>query len=315
MPQTGVMLLNLGGPEGEASVPDFLRRLLSDPDVVDLPWLLRVGLARLVARRRGRRVVEHYRAIGGQSPIHAETRAQVEALRASLGPGYLVRYAFRHSRPFIGDVAAGLAEAGVRRVVALPAYPHYSASTTGSAARALEQAARSHGLEVLPVRSYPDASGFIEALADNAAPLLQPGAHLIASAHGLPMRLIRRGDPYLEEVERTAEALKRRLPPGIGFSLAFQSRLGPVEWTRPYLTDEIARLARAGAEHLVIAPISFSTENLETRYELDQEVAALARSAGIQRYSRAAVPGSHPAFVGALAGLVSQAANQEEGHA
>lgn len=300
----GVVLLNLGGPENEAQVQDFLRRLLSDPDVVDLAWPLRQGLARWVARRRSKRVVEHYRLIGGRSPLAAQTRSQVEALRASLGDGFMVRFAFRHSSPFADPVVAGLAEAGVRRLVALPAYPQWSRSTSGSAVRDLQRAAQSHGVEVCQARSYPDAAGYIEALAAATEPLLLDGAHLIVSAHGLPMRLIRKGDPYLDEVRRTFAALQARLPAATSAWLAFQSRLGPVAWTGPYLTDEIARLAEAGVRNLVVTPVSFVAENLETLYELDHEVADWARQCGIQEYRRAPVPGCHPAFIGELAGLV-----------
>ncbi len=308
----GVVLLNLGGPEGEAQIPDFLRRLLGDPDVMHMPGLVRRPLARFIARRRAPKVAGHYKRIGGRSPIGAQTRAQVEALRSSLGDGWLVRYAFRHSPPFADAVVAGLAEAGVRRIVALPGYPHWSGSTTGSALKDLRRAAKPHGLQIAEAPSFPDGPGYIQALAERTAPLLSEGCHLLVSAHGLPAAMIRRGDPYVDEVNKTFAALRSALPAGTTMSLAFQSRLGPVEWTRPYLVDEIQRLADDGVRSLVVAPVSFVCENLETLYELDLEVAELAAEHGIADYQRVPVPGVHPAFIEELAGLVRTAAAQAD---
>jgi len=304
----GVVLLNLGGPEGEAQIPDFLRRLLGDPDVIRLPGPVRKMLARFIARRRSPKVAGHYKQIGGRSPIGQQTRAQAEALRAALGEGWLVRYAFRHAAPFADQVAAGLAEAGARRVVALPAYPHWSGSTSGSALKDMRRAAAPHGLALTHTPSFPDGPGYVRALADNIAPLLTAGCHLLVSAHGLPEAMVRRGDPYVDEVSKTFEALRVALPASTAMSLAFQSRLGPVQWTRPYLVDEVARLAAEGVRSLVVAPVSFVCENLETLYELDKEVAEIARSNGIVDYRRAPVPGVHPAFIDELAGLVRRAA-------
>ncbi len=304
----GVVLLNLGGPESLADVPAFLVRLLSDPDVVTLPWPIRPAIARIIAWRRSARVADHYRAIGGRSPMTDQTRAQVEALGVGLGDGYALRYAFRHSPPSADQVAAGLAEAGVRRVVALPAYPHWSRSTFGSAVRDLRRAAEACGLMLREVPAYPQADGFITALAAQVEPLLTSGAHLVISAHGLPASIVRNGDPYVEHVRRTVTALVARLPAGTGHSLAFQSRMGPVEWTRPYLADEIRRLAADGVESLVVAPVSFACENLETLYELDHEMAGLARACGIGSFRRAPAPGCHPAFIGELVRLVERTA-------
>ncbi len=302
------VLLNLGAPEGEENIPAYIRRLLSDSQVLPLPWPLRPLAARLIAGRRAAVVAGHYRAIGGRSPLGAQTRAQAEALRAALGGGVSVRYAFRHSTPRADQVLPGIAETGVRRVVAVPAYPQSARSTTGSALRELACAARRAGVEVRCVPSFPEAPGYIDALADGALALLTPGAHLVVSAHGLPARAARRGVRYLEEVARTSRALARRLPAGVGCSLAFQSRLGPMKWTGPSLEDEVARLAADGVRSLVVAPISFACENLETLYELDIELAAHAARCGITAFARAPVPGCHPAFIREIALLVHQEA-------
>jgi ferrochelatase len=295
----GVVILNLGGPSDEAGIQGFLRRLLSDPEVLPVPWPVRPLLARRIARKRAPLVAGHYRTIGG-SPIEQETRAQANALEKALGKGFAVRHIFRHAPPFADDVIAELATEGVRRLIGLPAYPQFSRSTSGSALADLRRAASRHTLQVHEVRSYPDGPGFIAALADQTGPDRDSG-RVVFCAHGLPMQLVNRGDPYPGEVRRTAEALARALGLGDAWSLAYQSRMGKTEWTRPYLTDEITRLGREGVGALTLVPLSFACENLETLYELDIEVAELARQSGITIFKRVPAPGCHPEFIGELA--------------
>jgi len=303
----GVAWLNLGGPSGPGAVPGFLRRMLADPYVVPAPRPVRSLLARWVALRRSPRVVAHYDRIGGASPIEPLTRDQVEALGARLGEGMRVRHVFRHSPPFAREVIDGFVRDGVRRVVAFPAYPQWSGGTSGSAIEDLEAAASRAGLEVAGCPSFPAAKGYVSAIADGIRPLLEPGAHLVLTAHGLPLRTVRAGDPYVGEVERTAEAVRDALPDP-PCTLAYQSRLGPVRWTEPYLVDEIRRLGGEGARSVVVAPLSFVCENLETRYELDLELAELARSVGIERYRRAPAPGCHASFIDDVARMVRETA-------
>lgn len=169
---TGVVLMNLGGPRNEDEIAPFLTSLLSDPQVVPVPWPVRPLLARRIARRRSPRVAEHYRAIGGRSPIEEQTRAQVEALELELGEGYQVRHAFRHSPPGADRVMREFAAAGIRRVVALSAYPQWSQTTSGSAVRDLNRAARPHGIKVREAPSYPEEEGFILALKELIQPYL-----------------------------------------------------------------------------------------------------------------------------------------------
>jgi ferrochelatase len=303
----GVVILNMGGPASEAEVPVFLRRLLSDPDMMPVPWPLRPWLARRIARRRGPAVAGHYRIIGG-SPIQRETQAQVEALGKVLGPGFVVRHAFRYSAPSANEALDQLAAAGITRLIGLPAHPQWSQATSGSALTDLSRAAGRRKIEVSGIRSFPEGPGYISALADSTRPLLQYTGHLIFSAHGLPQRMVNNGDPYPEEVGRTAGALAEALGSGVPHSLAYQSRVGKMEWTRPYLVDEVVRLGAEGVTSLVVVPLSFACENLETLYELDIQTAELARSCGITTYRRAPAPGCHPDFIGELAGLVRQQA-------
>jgi protoporphyrin/coproporphyrin ferrochelatase len=300
----GVLLLNLGGPAGPAEVAPFIRSLLGDPTVTGLPWPFSTWLAALIAARRAPAVVERYRAIGGGSPLGPLTAAQGEALAGRLGAGFVVRHAFRHSAPRADAALAALVADGAHEVVAVPLYPQWSASTSGSALDEVRRLAPRHGLAVRETSSFATAPGFVAAVADRLAEAMEPGDHVVVAAHGLPARAVRNGDPYVEEVRATAAALAALLPEGVRLDLAFQSRLGPVEWTRPYLDEEVRRLGAAGVRSLVVVPVSFVAENLETLHELDIELAETARHAGITRFRRAGTVGCHPAFVAMLAELV-----------
>jgi ferrochelatase len=285
-------------------IPAFLRSFLSDPKVMPIPWPIRPLLARRIAKRRSLHVAEHYRAIGGGSPINEQSRRQADALQRELGDRYVVRHAFRHSAPLIPSAIREFQRLGLRRVLALPAYPQESHTTTSSALEELSRAIRPTGMCSTAICSYADAPGFAEAIADLAAPFISPEATVLFCAHGLPERIVRAGDPYLEEVQRTFSAVAAKLPRNISHSLAFQSRMGRQEWTRPYLNEEVERLARAGAVSLVLIPISFICENLETLFELDIEVSALAARSGIRSVKRVPTPSCHSAFIRELARLV-----------
>jgi ferrochelatase len=304
----GVTLLNLGGPASEREIPLFMRAVLSDPEIMSLPWPFRPLLAQLIVWRRRAPVLEHYRAIGGKSPIAEQTQVQVQALQQQLGTDFLVRYVFRHSTPRAATVVRELAAAGIRRIIALPAYPQWSKNTTRSAIGDITNAAAEHHLDVQSVNSYPTAAGLIEAWAQQTAACLTDAAHVIFSAHGQLARDVRRGDPYTRQVRETVAALSSRLPTGVPSSLAFQSRVGPLEWTKPSLTEEIRRVGSIGCRALVVAPISFTCENLETLFELDIEMAELATASGIPSYKRVPTPGCHSAFIRTLAELVRDAA-------
>jgi ferrochelatase len=163
------------------------------------------------------------------------------------------------------------------------------------------------GLDIVPVSSFPTASGYIGALVEATLPFLAEGCVVLASAHGLPRRIVQAGDPYVGEVRATFAALVSRLPAGTRCSQAFQSRLGPVEWTRPYLIDEVRRLGAEGVKALVVVPLSFVSENLETLYELDIELRGVAIEAGVTSFRRVPTAGCHPAFIATLAEAVRAA--------
>ncbi len=303
----GVVWISTGGPRTPRQVESFIRQMLSDPMVMPLVWPLRSWLARRIARRRREQALERYLRMGLPSPVLASTERQGRALEGRLGEGFVVETAFSYAEPRARDAVERLGQRGANRILALAAFPQWSRSTSGSAVRAVELAARKAGLAFGQGPSFPQEEGFVEALADGARPHLGSDIALLFCAHGVPLSLVQAGDPYVREVESTVQAVARRLGEGRP-RLAFQSRMGRLEWPRPYLEDSIAELGASGARSLLLLPVSFACENLETLVELDLEAAEMARAAGIEKFARAPTPGEHPAFVQEMAALVRREA-------
>lgn len=316
MTATAVVLFNLGGPDSPEAVLPFLRNLFSDPAIVAAPGPVRWCLARLIASRRAAAARDIYRRIGGASPLPAETRKQAEALETRLrGIGPVRSFvAMRYWRPFVEDAARRVAAFDPDRVVLLPLYPQFSTTTTASSMAAWRRGAAAAGLRapVSAVCCYPVDPGFAAAHAaaiDEAAAAAPAGAprRLLFSAHGLPKRIVARGDPYREQVERTAAAVAARLQdPDADWRVCYQSRVGPLEWIGPSTDDEIRRAGRAGLG-VVVAPISFVSEHSETLVELDMEYRALAERCGVPFFVRVPALGVRAGFIDALAGLVRAA--------
>ena len=307
-PRTALVLLNLGGPLRLQDVEPFLLELFTDRDLIRLgPAWCQPLLARLVVRARLREVRTRYAEIGGGSPLLRETAAQAAALRQALdGAGRVepVRIAFRYAAPRARGVVRALAMQGVRRLLPVSLYPHACGATTGASLGELAREARSFGLEMLPgVLDYatdPDYLACLEArLRETLA--IAPEASVVLSAHGLPLSRIRGGDPYEREIQATAAALAERFRglPG-GFRLAYQSRVGPARWLGPSLGQVLAELS---GHDVVVLPLSFTSEHLETLHELDIQYRETARRAGVRGYHRVPAPGTHPAFIRCLARL------------
>ena len=307
----GVVLLNMGGPSAEEEVPAFLRELFNDPAILGVPWPLRPALAEWITWRRTPSSQERYRRLGGASPLLATCADQAAALQERLERP--VRPAMRYLHPDANDALEDLAAQGVHRVVAIPLFPQYSTTTTQTAFDALESVARERKMEIAVVRSYPDHPGLITALVDavgeaaEALPALGPArAHLLLTAHGIPLSRVQKGDPYPAEVTATARALAEALELDTPWSLAYQSRVGPTRWLEPSVEDEVRRLAEDGVRALVVQPLSFTSENLETLDDLDRDLAEFARNAHISLFRRGAAPGCHPEFIGALEQLAKR---------
>lgn len=312
-----VVLFNLGGPDGLEAVEPFLGNLFSDPAIIGAPGFLRRPLARLLARRRAPVAKAIYRQIGGRSPIREETEAQARALEAELDrrgmPARCV-VAMRYWRPFIREAVMKLRDGGAAEIVLLPLYPQYSTTTTASSFAEWNRAAGEAGLAARTVRvcCYPAGAGFAEAnaaLLREALARRKPGVayRVLFSAHGLPERVVKRGDPYQWQIERSAEAIVAALGmPGLDWRVAYQSRVGPLKWIGPATDDEIRVAGREGLG-VVVVPVAFVSEHSETLAELDIEYAGVARSAGAADYIRVRAVGTHPRFVAMLGDLVERA--------
>ena len=313
----GIVLFNLGGPDSPEAVEPFLRNLFSDPAIITLPGVIRIPLARFIARRRAPLARAIYDHIGGSSPILEETQKQARALEQALtAPGIEARafVAMRCWHPFSDGTALAVKKFNPDHIVALPLYPQYSTTTSASSLKDWDRAAKKAGLAqpLSRVCCYPDEPGFIAAAAAKIRATmadLKPGLsyRLLLSAHGLPKKVVAGGDPYQWQVERTAKALVAALDiPELDWTICYQSRVGPLKWLEP-ATDAQIRKAGAQGKGVIVAPIAFVSEHSETLVELDIEYGKLAREAGVPDYRRAATVGADPAFIAGLTGLVRRA--------
>lgn len=315
--KTAVVLFNLGGPDDLGSVEPFLFNLFNDRAIIALPQPLRWILAKLIARQRAPIAREIYRKIGGGSPLLENTRLQAKALETALGPDYRCFIAMRYWHPFSDDAARDVAAWQPDRILLLPLYPQYSVTTTGSSRAEWDRAARRFGITA-PTQAlccYPREAGFVATIAGLIGTTLQSipagmRVRVLLSAHGLPKKIVRAGDPYQWQVEQSAAAIVAALNmPGLDCTVCYQSRVGPLEWIGPSTDSEIIRAGRDGTA-LLIAPIAFVSEHSETLVELDIEYRHLAERSGVPGYWRVPTVGHHPDFIGGLARLVRGAATR-----
>ena len=315
-----VVLFNLGGPDGPEAVEPFLFNLFNDRAIIGLPGFLRTPLARLVARRRAPEAKKNYQLMGGGSPLLPETEKQAAELQGVLAaamPGVEVRcfVAMRYWRPLVSDTAREVKDFNPDEIVLLPLYPQFSTTTTGSSLTAWQAAYKGSGA-VHAVCCYPDAQGLIEAHAVKIRETFEAAKspadiRLLFSAHGLPEKVIKAGDPYQDQVEATARALADRLGGAWDWRVCYQSRVGPLKWIGPS-TEEAITAAAVDGKGVLIAPIAFVSEHVETLVELDHEYRALADGLGMTTYLRAPALGVEPAFIQELAKIVKRSLGREE---
>jgi len=317
--RTGIVLLNLGGPATLDAVEPFLLELFADREIIQLP--LQRWLGPFIARRRAPGVREQYAAIGGGSPILRHTEAQgrglverLDRLSPATAPhGFYV--AFRYASPKSEDALRAMQVAGVERAVAFTQYPQFSCATTGSSLNELWRAVDRLGLRDAfgwsIVDRWPVHAGFIDAVAETVREgLLEFPAEdrdkvvLLFSAHSLPMRFINRGDPYPQEIGASVHRVMERIGFSHPYLLAYQSKVGPVKWLEPSTPWVIERLAAQGHKHLLVVPIAFTSDHIETLSELDRDYGSLARRLGITHYRRVPALNDRPRFLDALADLV-----------
>jgi ferrochelatase len=318
-----VVLFNLGGPDSLKAVKPFLFNLFRDPAIITLPAIARYPLAALISTTREKLAQANYAILGGASPLLPETGAQARALEAVLkvkDPEIEARcfIAMRYWKPFAKQAAQDVAAFAPDEIVLLPLYPQYSTTTTASSVKDWEAVYRGPG-RTRTVCCYPTAGGLIAAHAqairktwtDAGKP---QGLRLLFSAHGLPQQIVDGGDPYRAQIEATAAAIAAMLPEFADWRVCFQSRVGRLEWLKPSTDDEIRRAGEEG-KGVVIAPIAFVSEHVETLVELDHEYAKLAEQAGCAPYLRAPTPGIQGVFIEELARTVLEAAERPAGAA
>jgi len=312
-----VVLFNLGGPDDAATVKPFLFNLFNDPAIIGLPGLFRTPLAKLISSRREASAQANYAMMdsNGGSPLKGETRAQIEALEAALAarlPGDEVRsfMAMRYWHPLTEEAAVDVAAWGPDEVVLLPLYPQFSTTTTRSSLKAWNAGYAGTGT-TRTICCYPRAEGWIAAQAEGVRLKLAEAARehpgrpvrVLFSAHGIPEKLVHKdGDPYQEQVETTVAAVAAQA--GLSdWLLCYQSRVGPLKWLGPSTPDAI-RAAGAEGIGLVVTPIAFVSEHIETLVELDIEYGELAHEAGVHPYLRVPAVGVSPLFINGLADAV-----------
>lgn len=313
---TALILLNMGGPDSLAAVEPFLYNLFCDRELIQLPAgaLLQKPFAKMISHFRAKKVVENYRAIGGKSPLLEWTHKQATGIATRLGERFKPYVIMRYWHPYAEDVLAEIKSAGLETAIVLSMYPHYTGATTGSSVNDFKRtAARVYPeLEYQLIEEWYDWPGYLDALAnrvneglDSFHDLMRDEVQILFSAHALPQKFIDRGDPYQEHVETTVQEVMQRVG-HYDWSIAYQSRSGPVKWMEPGTDEVISDLAEAGHRALLMVPVSFVSDHIETLEEIDIEYRDLATTQGIVHFCRAPSLNDHDDFLSAIAELVRE---------
>eukprot|EP00250_Pteridium_aquilinum_P009827 c18963_g2_i1 orf=234-1775(+) len=322
----GVLLLNLGGPETLEDVQPFLYNLFADPDIIRLPRLLKFlqqPLAKFISMMRAPKSMEGYASIGGGSPLRRITEEQGNALRVALEEKSMpakVYVGMRYWHPFTEEAIRQIKKDRISKLVVLPLYPQFSISTSGSSLRLLEEIFREDeylvNMQHTVIPSWYQREGYVKSMATLIQSELQAfekprEVMIFFSAHGVPRAYVEEaGDPYKDEMEHCVRLIITELRlRGIpnDHTLAYQSRVGPVEWLKPYTDDTIKELGRRGVKSLLAVPISFVSEHIETLEEIDVEYRELALESGITNWGRVPALGCEQTFIRDLADAVIEA--------
>ena len=314
--RVGVVVFQLGGPDSVEAVEPFLYNLFCDPDIIDFPFS-RIGrrpLARLIARARAKSVAHHYAAIGGYSPIRRFTEQQAAALEAHLireGVDARCVVAMRYWHPFTAEAIAQLEDAAVEQVVLLPLYPQYSSTTTGSSLREWRRRWSSTVPTVQAGELYRNPlyiEAVVEAVDTTLARFPEPaGVELIFSAHGVPLPVIEKGDPYQRQIEETVASVMERGAWRNPHRLCYQSKVGGGRWLQPSLHTTLRELASQKVRNVCVIPISFVSDHVETLGEINHEAREEAQRLGIEGFEMMPGLNDSPKFIQALAASVIEA--------
>ena len=320
--RVGVVLFQLGGPDSLNAIEPFLYNLFCDPDIIDFPFarLAREPLARLISSRRARKVARHYQEIGGKSPIGEITARQARALETELSKSFVARVvvAMRYWHPLTEAAIRELAAFAPEEIVLLPLYPQYSSTTTGSSLNEWHrQFPPRQSAAVHLIRDFHDCPLYLDALVERIeqglerfrrsnghAARVPSDVHLLFSAHSIPLSVIHRGDPYQLQIEATVKSVMELGRWTNPHSLCYQSRSGPGRWLQPFIHETLQEIAARGAERVLVVPIAFVSDHVETLHEINIEARELAQNLGIQQFETMEGLNDSPSFITALADLV-----------
>lgn len=320
-PKTGILMMNLGGPEKSSQVYDFLMRLFSDKDLIPLGPLQK-WLGPLIAKRRTPSIIKQYDEIGGGSPIKMWTEKQGEAMvkildltSPSTAP-HKYYIGFRYAHPLDIDAITQMEKDGVENAVAFTQYPQYSCSTTGSSLnniyRHYKTTETTPKMKWTTIDRWSSHPGLIEAFAQNIEKELlnfpeevRDDVVIMFSAHSLPMTVVNRGDTYPAEVANTVNRVMERLNFSHTYRLCWQSKVGPQEWLGPQTDAAIKGFAKNKRQNVMIVPIAFTSDHIETLFELDLEyIGELGKEVGMKNIRRCESLNDNPLFIKAMADIV-----------
>jgi ferrochelatase len=311
----GVILFQLGGPDSLEAIEPFLYNLFCDPDIIDFPFarIARQPLAKLIASRRSRHVAHHYSEIGGRSPILENTRRQAEALEQALRSEFDARVAvaMRYWHPFTEEAIREMERHAPEELVLLPLYPQYSKTTTGSSLNEWKRRFHPQGWNprLHVVEEFFEDEAYLDSMVEAINRTLREfgdagDVDMVFSAHSVPVSVVEHGDPYQRQIERTVELVWQRGGWRARRHLCYQSKVGASKWLSPSMHQTVKQLGEEGRKRVLVVPVSFVSDHVETLHEIDIEHREQARSVGIEEYRM--VPGLNDSrlFIRALAGLV-----------
>ncbi len=303
MDKIGVLLLNMGGPDSLNAVKPFLYNLFSDPYIANFGFIQK-PLAWLISVLRAKKVKKAYEKIKGKSPLKEITLAQAMALEKALGNNFKVLVGMRYWHPFIEESLNEFKKSDIKKIVAISLYPQFCTATTSSAVEKFKKCANRY-FEFKIISSWCDYYLFIEAWIEQIKQSFEKygsDCFVLFSAHGIPLSLYKKGDPYISEVERSVKAITNKMKLQ-QFKIGYQSRTGPVKWVKPSTEEVIEELAKNGNKKVLVVPISFVSDHIETLYEIDIVYKKKANDFGIQLY-RVDSLNTSPKFIEALKNLV-----------
>jgi len=319
MPKIAVVLLNLGGPDSLEAVQPFLENLFNDPDIFRLPF--QKSLARFISKKRAPKVQKEYELIGGKSPINEWTEKQRSMLEKKLrnsGSDADVLIAMRYWKPLTQEVVTKVETGNYEKVIMLPLYPHFSVSTTGSSFNEWKRFYKGDKSKVVYLDSYQTHPFYLKAINERIEESLlrfpeeaRKDIQLVFSAHGTPVSYVKKGDPYSFQIKEAVEGVMRLRNSSHEYYQCFQSKVGPAKWLEPATDTMIEELAAKGKKHLLIIPISFVSDHVETSFELDIEYRHVADKVGIENYIVMAGLNDSQLFVDALYDLVTKSLSSE----